>query len=269
MSEILTDVCSADVPLAIERNGVDCCLAWGEWAGMELGREEHLVWTLTDVPFAFFNNVFNARLPEGGIESAIAEATDRFRRRGVPAFWWTGPASEPDDLGRYLKAAGYQHGFQAAAMAVDLDGVKDTESPAGLLIEEVLDRSALQQWCDVMAPVYEFPDFAREPWLEMLFAVGLGRERPLRHFAARLDGRVVATASLYFGAGVAGISSVATLPDYRRRGIGTAITVALVEESRRAGYRVGTLFASPMGKPMYERIGFRQYSEGNCYVWAE
>ncbi len=263
----LTDFSPDVLATAIEKNGVDCCLSWADWPEMELHRNDRMVWTITDVAFPFFNNVFNARLPEEGIERAIAETLEPFRQREVPAFWWTGPATRPVALGQYLERAGLEHGFEAPAMAVDLQGMNESTSPpAGFAIEEVVDEDTLRQWCDVMTPVYQFPDFAAGPWFKMLASQGLGREKRLRHFLARLDDKPVATASLYLGGGVAGLSSIGTLPDHRHRGIGMALTVAVLQEARRAGYRIGVLFSSVMGLPMYRRIGFREYGRGNCYV---
>ena len=265
---MLTDLAPDVLAAAIEQNGIECCLSWAAWPEMALGRDDRMTWTITDIPFPFFNNVFNTRLPENGIGSAIDRTIDRFRHRGVPAFWWTGPATRPADLGRYLQQEGLEHAFEAPAMAVDLQSLNEAMSlPGGFSIEEVVDTTGLRQWCSVMTPVYQFPDFAAEAWYRMLASLGLGAERPLRHFLARLDAKPVATASLYFGAGVAGFSSIATLPDYRHRRIGTALTVAVLQEARRAGYRVATLFSSVMGQRMYRRIGFREYGKGACYVW--
>jgi ribosomal protein S18 acetylase RimI-like enzyme len=269
MPFILTDFSPNAVAAAIERNGIECCLSWASWPEMELHRSDQMVWTLTDVPFPFFNNVFNANLDGLDIDSAIEETIDRFRCRNVPAFWWTGPATRPADLGKHLQRAGLEHAFQAPAMAVDLHKMNQaTSPPGGLTIEKITDEAGLRDWCHVMTPLYQFPDFAAKPWFRMLASLGLGPAQPLCHFLARLDGAPVATASLYLGAGVAGISSVGTLPDHRHRGIGTALTVAAFQEAKPAGYRIGTLFSSVMGRRMYQRIGFQQYAQGHCYVWT-
>ena len=162
-------------------------------------------WTITDVAFPFFNNIFNARLPDEDIESTIEEALEPFRQRKVPAFWWTGPATRPVDLGRHLERAGLEHGFEAPAMAVDLDAMNGACSPpSGLVVEEVVEEDGLRQWCDVMTPIYQFPDIAAGPWFKMLASLGLSPDKPLRHFMARLDRRPVATISLYFGRGRGG-----------------------------------------------------------------
>ncbi|MCH7633170.1 MAG: GNAT family N-acetyltransferase [Proteobacteria bacterium] len=254
---------------AIEMNAIESCKAWSRWPGMELYEDADMIWTRTDIPFAVFNNVFRARLSPNGIEAAIETAVARFAERNVPMLWWIGPSPEPENLATHLEARGFVHGFEAAGMAVDLVRLADgLSAPRHLEIEEVRDLETLGTWCAVMAPVYEFPGFALEPWLDMHAAVGLGADRPYRHYIARLKGTPVATASAFFGAGVAGISNVATLPEFRGQGIATAVTLAPLLEARRMGYRVGVLFASTAAIGLYRRLGFREYCKGNCYAWT-
>ena len=254
---------------AIEMNAIESCKAWSRWPGMELYEDADMIWTRTDIPFAVFNNVFRARLSPNGIEAAIETAVARFAERNVPMLWWIGPSPEPENLANHLEARGFVHGFEAAGMAVDLVRLADgLSAPRHLEIEEVRDLKTLGTWCAVMAPVYEFPGFALDPWLDMHAAVGLGADRPYRHYIARLEGTPVATASAFFGAGVAGISNVATLPEFRGQGIATAVTLAPLLEARRMGYRVGVLFASMAAIGLYRRLGFREYCKGNCYAWT-
>ena len=70
------------------------------------------------------------------------------------------------------------------------------------------------------------------------------------------------------GAGVAGLSSVATVPEARRQGIGTAVTLHLLEQARAMGYRIGVLFSSDMAVGVYRKLGFREYRKGSFYVWT-
>ena len=76
-------------------------------------------------------------------------------------------------------------------------------------------------------------------------------------FLARRDGHAVAGATLYMAHGVGGIGWVGTSPDAFRRGYGQAVTRAVIAEGFRRGARFMNLQASPMGEPMYQRMGFR------------
>ena len=265
----VTDFSSVDMAKAIESNGVECCKYWARWPDMELHEDKNRIMLFTQHKFPFFNNIFCARIETDEIHDSIEEALSPFKEQNVPMLWWTGPTTKPPNLGEYLLSYGFEHVFEAPSMAVDLITLKDAPPAlADLTIEEILDKKALKTWCDIMTFVYDFPDFALEPWFDILASLGIGSEKPFRHFLARAEGKPVATASVFFGAGLAGLSSVATLPEYRKHGIGTAITLKPLLEARSMGYRIGALFSSEMALEMYKGIGFKEYARGNCYLWT-
>jgi GNAT superfamily N-acetyltransferase len=265
---ILQDFSPPAVARAIELNSIEGVKLWSNWPGIEVREERDLIWTLTSIPFPIFNNVLGARLAPEDVESGIEAVLARVKERNVPMAWWLGPTTEPADLGRHLEARGFTHVEDPPGMAVDLLALSgETQTPPGLTIEEVLDQGTLAESCQLFGALFEFPDFAAEAWSSMISSMALGTQSPLRHFLARLEGRPVATSSLFFGAGVAGISSVGTLPAVRRQGIGTTITLRPLQEARRAGYRIGTLFSSQMGEKMYLRMGFKEYCRGGIYIW--
>jgi ribosomal protein S18 acetylase RimI-like enzyme len=65
----------------------------------------------------------------------------------------------------------------------------------------------------------------------------------------------------------AGIHHVATLPAARRRGWGSALTLAAVRSARELGYRVGVLVSSSEGFGVYRRLGFRECCHADAYRW--
>ncbi len=77
-------------------------------------------------------------------------------------------------------------------------------------------------------------------------------------FIGYLAGEPVATSMLATTPSVhlAGVYSVATRPPHRGRGFGTALTSAALLEARARGYETAVLEPSPMGTPMYRRMGF-------------
>src|SRR6185503_1100241 len=75
-------------------------------------------------------------------------------------------------------------------------------------------------------------------------------------YLAYRAGRAVAGAVLYMAHDVGGIGWVATLPEEFGRGYGRAVTWAVIEAGIARGARFMNLQASPMGEPMYRRMGF-------------
>jgi ribosomal protein S18 acetylase RimI-like enzyme len=85
-------------------------------------------------------------------------------------------------------------------------------------------------------------------------------------YVGYLDGVPVATSALLASDGVAGVYNVATLPAYRKRGLGEAMTWHAVREGLAAGCQFGSLQASEMGQPIYARMGFRNIAPYESYI---
>ncbi len=58
------------------------------------------------------------------------------------------------------------------------------------------------------------------------------------------------------------IMSMYTKPEWRNKGIGSAILEKLVEEAKNRDIIAIKLYATPMGKPLYEKHGFKMGKPG-------
>jgi N-acetylglutamate synthase len=76
-------------------------------------------------------------------------------------------------------------------------------------------------------------------------------------YLAREDGQVVAVGFGVVGDGTAGIFNIATVPAYRGRGYGRAITSRIVADGIDRGADLAYLQSSEAGYPLYQSMGFR------------
>jgi GNAT superfamily N-acetyltransferase len=268
MSEILQDLSAPALVTAIEANQFEAYQIFHHWPRAEVHDGPDMLWTITDIPNSMFNKVFRAQLGPDNVDAAIEAVIARCRSRNVPVAWHVGPVTRPANLGEYLEAYGFTHTSEAPGMVVDLLALNEgLQEPPGLIIERVADVETLKQFCYVFKVGFGWPDFVEDAWLDLFTNVGLGAQGPMRHYLGRLKGEPVATMSLFLGASVAGIYCTATVPDARRQGIGTAMTLALLREARALGFRVGILQSSEMGFSVYHKVGFREYCKQGGYEW--
>jgi GNAT superfamily N-acetyltransferase len=80
-----------------------------------------------------------------------------------------------------------------------------------------------------------------------------------RFFIAMVEDSIAGMASVLRLVGVAYIDNVVTLPQFRRRGVATALVNRVVAASLEAGASAAFLLAEENGAPqyLYERLGFR------------
>jgi GNAT superfamily N-acetyltransferase len=110
-----------------------------------------------------------------------------------------------------------------------------------------------------------------QPWWMALDLALLPDEEPAHPVVVKPGGRLVVP-----GAGgvivfpwrrIAGLYDMGVEPSRRRQGIGHALTLAACRVARDAGCTHATLNATPMGMPVYRRVGFRMLGAGQTWWW--
>ena len=82
---------------------------------------------------------------------------------------------------------------------------------------------------------------------------------------ASFEGADVAVASWMVRRGIGVVGFVATLPEYRRRGLGALVTRVVTTAAFDAGARIVGLQASSEGLPVYRRLGYETI--GDSTIW--
>ncbi|MGD2145438.1 MAG: GNAT family N-acetyltransferase [Anaerolineae bacterium] len=266
MNEVLADSSAASLTAAIKANMLKYFRYLSSSPSTELFDSPKLTWFITGVPHPFMNGIFRTQLTPDDADDEIRRTLASFKARQVPFMWWVGSATQPADLGRRLEAHGLAYCEDTPGMAADLLALReDSASPAGLTIQTVGDEDTLAQWVSAAVIGFEMPETGEDPCFD-LFA-GVGFDLPLRNYLGLLGGKPVAASQLFLAAGVAGIYYVATVPEARRHGIGTAMTLASLREARAMGYRIGILQSSEMGLRVYGRLGFEEYCTLRYGIW--
>jgi GNAT superfamily N-acetyltransferase len=267
MEAILEEFAPERLAAAIEESQSLFFQDLGRLPQVRVRTSEEYVRVTTGVPFPFYNGIVKTRLALEAVEAAIDREVAHFAQCGLPFVWWTGPSTAPADLGERLRARGFVLAYTGLGMAADLRGLPASSAPpAGVTIERVADAEALAHWVSIALNAFGLPPALEAPLLAMETGLGRSPEDVYQRFLGTFEGHPVACSSVYMGAGVAGLHAIWTIAAARRKGIGTAMTLAPLLHARERGYRVGVLSASSLGEPVYRRLGFGDYCRLSAYV---
>ena len=227
-----------------------------------------LVWCLGAVPGAV---VYRTGLDSASADGVIADRLRAFDAVGVAITWWAGPRDRPEELRRHLAAANFDLADDEAGMVADLEQLEENlPVPSGLEFamtgaDERLDERVIDEWLDVAELTHGWPPERRDI-RRRLYLTDERRPRPWRHVVARLNGTPVALSRILLHERTAMVHGVATVPDSRRRGIGTAVTLRALQLGRDDGATVAVLQASSEGQGPYRRLGFQQVASYGRFI---
>ena len=220
---------------------------------------------LGHVPMRFYNQILVE--DSHAIPSAIGESVRLARERRDP--FVVSLRDRRDDRFKPLMAdLGLVASEQAATQAMTVCPVSQRASSArpqaAFEIQRVGDETSLEDHQRVVTA-----GFGADPSVaEAMLGVGLLDRPECAVYVGYLDGEPV-TAGLGWRTGrTIGVYNIATLPTARRRGFGEAMTARVVTDGEASGCDVAALQASSMGRPIYERMGFRLSVRYTGYVDA-
>ena len=224
-------------------------------------------WFMSGLKRSGYNGITQAQFNQNQIDEQVENCLEPFRQTATPLTWWVGPQSEPASLGRTLQSHGFTHNRDMIGMAAQLDSLTELIQPAlDYSFEPVLDRAGLNQWMPLFMETFGMPS-SDAPLISDIFAqLSFSLDTEWRHYFIQSHGQLLATSSLHLGGGVAGLYNIATRPEYRQHGLGTAITLLTFEQARRWGYTLGTLQTTyPNALRLYHKIGFEVYCKIGVY----
>lgn len=242
---------------AIEANLEEFLLNFCRLPETRVYQSPEMIQFVANVPVGMFNCVPRTRLREEWAQAQVAAATARYAAFPVPACWWITPASRPANLARHLEQNGWTATTSWRGMAMEIAFQRGgSRPPEDVRVQAVHDPESLCQWVRVFQRGFG----ASASVSELLLQAWEGAVLPFTLFLAYTrDHTPVATALLQHSAQVAGIYCVATVPEARRRGIGTLITRHVLEHARAAGCTHAIVQSTEMGRDLYRRLGFAEY----------
>lgn len=106
------------------------------------------------------------------------------------------------------------------------------------------------------------------PAQEFLKAINLFKQKILNNFKLYLGyyyDQPVGAGMVIYHQDVVSLHLIGTLPEFRNKGLGEMITKQMLFDAKKQNYKQAILLASVLGKPLYQKVGFKEYAIYNMY----
>lgn len=185
-----------------------------------------------------------------------------YREKGAPDAWFVTPLSTPNNVREILLSLGLMNPEDAdmndQGMAIPPEQMADVTARVNdnltTTVKKVDNKEDFKTWCSIANGVLHggqllVPDhyYSLCESGKMVCFLGYCGEIP------------VATSATMNNDGNATLEFIATLPDYRKKGMGTMVCRAAIDYLINDGASVISLRAREIGVSLYKSLGFRVY----------
>lgn len=199
----------------------------------------------------------------------LQQAINFFNDENLPFSWWVGFKNEPMTLSEQLATLHCAKTENELGMAIVLSELPEKLIYPHLMIQQVDNEIQLNHFVKVLTDLIPDEKIPIENFYSRSKKHLLTEKSLLKLFVGYLNDKPVATSALFCYAGVAGIWDIVTLPDARRKGIGTDMTLHALSAGKNCGFLVGVLTASDEGQFVYRKLGFKPMQQFFVYNKVE
>jgi GNAT superfamily N-acetyltransferase len=224
-------------------------------SGTSVTRAGGVVTLLTGLSMDWFNQVLieHGEATSAGVLAAVAEARERGADFVVRLREGIDDRLIPTLTQAGLAATGLETSTPGmVAFPIDHDAIVE-QAPPELEIRRVTDAAGIDAHRRVVTV-----GFGSDPAVAIGTACLSLLDRPeCMVYVGYADGDPVVSGLSWRTGRTMGVFSIATIESARRRGYGAAMTARVITDGVAAGCDAAALQASSMGRPIYERLGFR------------
>jgi hypothetical protein len=166
-------------------------------------------------------------------------------------------SGEDDDLRRACEHAGLESFGEPVPQMIRYRPLPETPPVDGVTVRVVDDEAGLRAFIAVNADAYATYGMPPEVVLDLFDETAVVLADPAAHMVVASRGtEPVATAMIFESDGVASVQWVGTVPAGRGSGLGALVTTVVTNLAFDRSASSCTLQASPMGAPVYLRLGY-------------
>lgn len=162
-----------------------------------------------------------------------------------------------------LKQHGITHKASFPAMVMDLESINHKAAPEEIFIKEIgLNNHIVEDWIHIISQ--SFGAKTTELY-QMLTMFAERAPQAVKLYLGYYQGSVVSAGMFINHGTVVSMHWIGTLLESRNKGVATVLTQKALVDFKQLGCNTAVLIATSSGKPLYESIGFREFTKYNVY----
>ena len=205
----------------------------------------------------WYNRVYIHAAEKETLEATVSAVAAGVREGKLPPLIsWLSTEVSSKDIRPFVKAEGYINPLPVQeAMFLDLE---DYTPAAPTATVEHVSADKVGEWADTIAAAFGKPT-------ERDGMVLIAADEHCDFLVHYEEGKMVAGMLLICVGDNAGVHEVATMEACRGKGIASSLMNCAMAIAKEKGCKYATLQASPMGAPLYEKLGFE--AVGEVHTW--
>jgi GNAT superfamily N-acetyltransferase len=251
----LKDLRPAEVGLVSQENMTELIRFWnGMTDAFDLIEDDGFTRLKSSFPYPLFNSILKTKLQES---ENISQIIRDYQNNHTPFAWhiWEHDHSK---IGSILLENGAKPIESTALLAIDLESYHPLSEPlTELKIRAVRTKIHSVDFSKCLSAIFNFP----KPLVMPLSNLIRKQDQNIESYVGYMDDTPVATGTVFYSNGAAGIYNVGTLPEFQGKGIGVEMMTTLLLKAKLDDMKTAILHSTPAGQRIYEKLGFQNFGK--------
>lgn len=215
---------------------------------------------LTHVNSPFFNVIFDLRINRENSIDLVKIASEFFDAAKVPWSWFITPASLKNDL----TTRGFSLLETSPAMYFNLLNNLPTSNLSSVSIKTVCETKDFYLWIQSINDAFEVEE-RDTSFIELHIRLFKNNQHNLKHYIAYCENIPIGSSTLFFSKDSVMLHNLSVKKSFRKQGVGTMLTLHMMQEAKELGYKHCFLDASETALSLYNKLGFKIYDQTLIY----
>lgn len=207
------------------------------------------------IPFTAYNQAFRVKVSESETDKLIADVVTYYESIGLKPCFGVSPATRPPNFADSLLGSGFKLVLEEDAMVLEGESGNFKAVPDVNVVSS--DGNLLDVWTDVNMKGFGIPVVLRDAFLDMFRRAS--QYKGTKSYLGYFQGKPAGVCGLVSFNNVGGIFSVGTVPEYRRKGVATALLQRAITDSLSIGNNLLYLITTKGSdaERLYTSLGFQ------------